>query len=463
MSKIPVIAIFDVGKTNKKLFLFDEDYRIISEETIRLKETADEDGFPCEDVHALTGWVNDSLNRIIERKDTDVKAINFSAYGASFVHIDNSGKPITHLYNYLKPYPRKLEEEFYDKYGGAVSFSRETASPLLGNLNSGLQLYRLKYEQPSIFEKISCSLHLPQYLSMLVTGRNYSDITSIGCHTGLWNFSKNHYHRWVYEESIIGKLAGIFPCDQVMKVSRQNHPLLAGTGLHDSSAALIPYLSVFKEPFILLSTGTWCISLNPFNQTPLTEDELAQDCLCYMEYRGKPIKASRLFAGNEHEKQVKRLAVHFNVADDFYKSIKFSETAFAALSATKTAAINKAPTAMVQQSAFSQRDLSVFADSETAYHQLLADIISQQVISTGLVLNGSPVKRIFVDGGFGNNPVYMNMLANAFPQLEVSAATVAQASAIGAALAVHRYWNTKSLPADVVTLRLYPAAYSMKI
>ena len=57
-----------------------------------------------------------------------------------------------------------------------------------------------------------------------------------------------------------------------------------GIGLHDSSAALIPYLMNFKEPFVLISTGTWCISLNPFNEAPLTKEELKSDCLSYMSY-----------------------------------------------------------------------------------------------------------------------------------------------------------------------------------
>ena len=57
MNKIPVIAIFDVGKTNKKLLLFDEQYKLVYEESKQLLETKDEDGFPCEDVNALTEWV----------------------------------------------------------------------------------------------------------------------------------------------------------------------------------------------------------------------------------------------------------------------------------------------------------------------------------------------------------------------------------------------------------------------
>ena len=45
----------------------------------------------------------------------------------------------------------------------AMVFARKTASPLLGSLNSGLQLYRLKKEQPEVFQKIHHALHLPQY------------------------------------------------------------------------------------------------------------------------------------------------------------------------------------------------------------------------------------------------------------------------------------------------------------
>ena len=53
MNPLPVIAIFDVGKTNKKLFLFDESYRIVFEKSARFAETLDEDGFPCEDLERL--------------------------------------------------------------------------------------------------------------------------------------------------------------------------------------------------------------------------------------------------------------------------------------------------------------------------------------------------------------------------------------------------------------------------
>ena len=60
-----VIAIFDIGKTNKKFFLFDEQYQIVFEQLQQFPETVDEDGFPCEDIHALTAWIRQSIQDIL--------------------------------------------------------------------------------------------------------------------------------------------------------------------------------------------------------------------------------------------------------------------------------------------------------------------------------------------------------------------------------------------------------------
>jgi sugar (pentulose or hexulose) kinase len=202
---------------------------------------------------------------------------------------------------------------------------------VLGSLNSGMQLYRLKAEKPEFYNQIRYALHLPQYISYLVTKKAFSDITSIGSHTQLWDYRKNNYHQWVITEGLDKKLAPLMPSYKTNHIIFSGHSIKAGPGLHDSSAALIPYLTVFKEPFVLISTGTWCISLNPFNNLPLTNEELKRDCLCYMEYQGKPVKASRLFAGQEHEQEVKILAGHFNKPADHYKKIKYDAALVIAL------------------------------------------------------------------------------------------------------------------------------------
>lgn len=458
-----MILIFDIGKTNKKIFLFDEQYKILYEESTRLEETKDEDGFACEDINALTTWVQQKFSAIVLRKDIEVKAVNFSAYGASFVHLNNSKKPITPLYNYLKPFPEKLKQQFYDTYGGENLIAKQTASPVLGSLNSGLQLYRLKYAQPEVYEQIKYSLHLPQYLSFIISSGITSDITSIGCHTHLWNFQKYTYHDWVYKEEFDKNFPPVYNSDKTISILNDGRKISVGIGLHDSSAALIPYLKSFAEPFVLISTGTWCISLNPFNSSMLTDYELHNDCLCYLSYEGKPVKASRLFAGFEHEKQVKRLADHFNKDVHYYKTIFCDSSLLKKLQKQNAIKQFHSQTKMLQQSDFEKRSLNNFETYEEAYHQLMADIITQQVFSTKLVLAQTPVKQIFVDGGFSTNDVYMNLLAAAFPYIKVYAATTAQASALGAALALRDQLNKSDIPSGLIELKYYAAKNNLEI
>jgi glycerol kinase len=106
--------------------------------------------------------------------------------------------------------------------------------------------------------------------------------------------------------------------------------------------------------------------------------------------------------------------------------------------------------------AFGKKDLADFKTDTEAYHHLISDIMKLQVLSTNLVMTGSDVKRIFVDGGFSRNSVYMHLLAIAFPEMEVFAASMPQASALGAALTIHSEWNRNQVPVDLLQIRNYP-------
>jgi hypothetical protein len=60
MDLIPVIAIFDIGKTNKKFFLFDESYEVVYEKSTKLPEITDEDGFSYDDIKGIEQFVTHS-------------------------------------------------------------------------------------------------------------------------------------------------------------------------------------------------------------------------------------------------------------------------------------------------------------------------------------------------------------------------------------------------------------------
>ena len=446
MQKKPVVAILDVGKTNKKLLLFDQSYQLVYEKSDRMEETVDEDGFPCEDLASLTSSAVELIKSSLHLEEFEVKAINFTAYGASFVYIDDDGKTLTPLYNYLKPYPQDLQHQFYAKYGGEKAFSRCTASPVLGSLNSGMQVLRIKHEQPEIYARIAFALHLPQYLSYLFTDLAVTDITSIGCHTNLWDFTQQAYHAWVQNEGIAKVLAPVISSAHVEKINIEGQELSCGIGLHDSSAALIPYLICFKQPFVLVSTGTWSISLNPFDHVPLTDEELEKDCLCYLQFTGKPVKASRLFLGNAHEKGAERIAAHYAIPPDFYKAIRFDHS-LSALAHDRL--LSK------DCSSFEAVDLMEVESPHLAYNILTAVLVKKQIESIDLILKHQNAENIFVDGGFSKNYVFMSMLASHYNDKKVFAAEVAQATALGAALAIHDAWNPNPVGDDLINLKFY--------
>lgn len=449
MAATPVIAVFDIGKTNKKLLLFDEQFQVRKEMVIRFEEIADEDGFPCDDLPAITRWILQSLDELLADPVYDLRAVNFSAYGASFVFVDDQGNSLTPLYNYLKPFPQDLLEEFYTSYGDEKAWSQQTASPVLGSLNSGLQLYRLKREKPALYMRMRFALHLPQYFSFLLTGNPGSDITSIGCHTGLWDFAQKDYHHWVKAEGISQKLAPIVDDAQVETVSYKGKNFLCGIGMHDSSAALVPYLRQCTEPFALLSTGTWCITLNPFNDSLLTAAELQADCLCYLGYKSQPVKASRLFAGQEHEQQVERIAYHFGMDPSFLPTLPYDPKIIELLKSKPGIAPVEKPEPLIpsldqtghqplpspiSHLRFRNRDMDDFGSATEAYHQLMLDLVELQCLSSRPVLNNTEVRHLYVDGGFSRNQIFMQLLSNAMPEYAVRSFNIAQASALGAAL-----------------------------
>lgn len=427
--------IFDIGKTNKKAFLFDAGYQEISKIYTRFEEQRDEEGFPCDDLAAIRSWMLETIQAVFQNKKYEVNAINFSTYGASFVHLDNNGKALTPFYNYLKPMPKAVSEDFYEQYGDEFQLARTTASPPLGMLNSGLQLYWIKHTQPEVFKKIRWSLHFPQYLSYLLTGIPVSEYTSIGCHTALWDFSKNDYHDWVYAEGVDRILPAVVSTDTSINKNIFGKKVKVGVGIHDSSSALLPYIRADKNPFLLISTGTWSISLNPFNNELPDNKELEKDCLNFMRADGKPVKAARLFLGEEYKRQTRRLQSFFGKGKNAHKKVAFDEKGY------EKAAQNdgyyfafehlQTPWAQPPKSRWQH-----FENFETAYHQLMWELVQLQIEAANLAIGPTPVQKIYIDGGFAGNQVYVQMLARHFKGLKLRTTQSPSGSALGAAMVI---------------------------
>lgn len=433
--KEPVIAIFDIGKTNKKLLLFNEALKIIFEIEEKFVQLTDEDGFECEDIDRIETWINESLSSLVRSDEYDLKAVNFSTYGATIAYLDEKGERLTPVYNYLKPVDEKIPERLYRKNGGRDEFCRRTASPALGMLNSGIQALWLKTTRPELFGKVRHILHLPQYFSYRLTGKIYSEHTSIGCHTALWDFDNMKYHSWVNAHGL--NLPEPVPVETSDEITIDGKKIRVGIGIHDSSASLAPYFTLNKGKFLLLSTGTWCINMNPFNDEKLTTEQLDKDCLCYMSITRQPVKSSRLFLGHLHAEGIKMINSHFKKGDDYYKRIRTDRNLLAELrSKTGREKI------FFQSDAYSRElrehaDMYNFRSYEEAYHQLMIELCDLTIESIKLVLPESDdIENLYITGGFSNNVLFLYLICEAFQNKKVYTTEISNGSALGAALVI---------------------------
>ena len=436
--KTDIILVFDIGKTNKKVVLFNKDLKIISEKEQKFEEIIDDDGFACENIAKLEEWILETCEDILKDDAYCVKGINFTTYGATMMYTDEAGLRLTPLYNYLKPMPEGIADPLYNECGGLEEFSRKTASPALGMLNSGLNILWLKKEKEHVFEKVRHIMHFPQYLSSLLTGKITSEHTSIGCHTALWDFDKMQYHDWLDKEGV--KLPEPVHVETTFPAKKIHSDVPVGIGMHDSSASLAPYFNHSQKPFILISTGTWCINMNPFSYSPLTAEQLNQDCLSYMSIRQKAVKSSRFFLGHIHDVNVEYLSEQFNVPINTSKTIRPDQNLLHSL-------MNNGRNSDVYfsdglPSGFVDRkiDLTVYKNFNEAYHRLMIDLVSLTANSIDLITEKNYTSEdIYITGGFARNTLFVSLMATRFCDMNVYTSDIPNSTSIGGAMAV---WKT---------------------
>ncbi len=429
-----VIAVFDIGKTNKKFLLFDSSLKRVHQDERKFSEIEDEEGFSCDEVESIERWMKDCISDVIREGSYHVAALNFATYGASLMYVDAMGRALTPVYNYLKPMPAEVLEGFYESYGGVEEFSRRTASPSLGMLNSGLQALWLKRTKPEVYARVDTVLHLPQYFAFCFTGRKVSEYTSIGCHTAMWDFDHPGYHPWMLKEQI--PVPPPVSNSETTDVIIEKQHVRVGVGIHDSSASLVPYLRGTTDEFILISTGTWCICMNPFNTEPLTTEQLGKDCLCYMSVNQQQVKSSRLFLGHMHDVNVERLNSRFGTDAGFYKKVKPDSRIVSALLASGAGRVffkNGIPAGYIDDTV----NPAEFRTFEEAYHRLVYDLVSLAIESLRLIIPAEDkTKVVFVSGGFARNELFVRFLATLLPNKKVYTSEVDNATALGAAMII---------------------------
>jgi len=434
---IDVIAVFDIGKTNKKILLFDASFQVVSRNAIRFDELLDDDDYPCDDIAAIENWILEKIKAIQVEKKYNIKAINFSTHGATLVYLDAEGNRIGAVYNYTKPLTGFGFSSFYEANGGVDAFSRKTASPAYGMLNTGLQMYWLKNAKPYLYQKVKTLLHYPQYLSYLFTKQPTADFTSIGAHTATWDFDQMKYHDWLQKESI--SLPEPSHGKDAILSAVNGQDIYIGSGAHDSSASIVPLLEKNKDnEFILLSTGTWVLTMNPFSKEILTKEQLNNNCLCFMTPEKQMVKSSMQFLGHVHEEYLRALSRYFNVEIKHHLSIQLDEDTSVAILTKNECFFLKEPIGTDFKA--NPDSLKQFETYQAAYYQLMFEICEVINRSIELVLDqNNRLETIYISGGFILNTIFIDFIRKLKSEYNVRISDVKNESALGAALLMKNY------------------------
>jgi hypothetical protein len=243
--------------------------------------------------------------------------------------------------------------------------------------------------------------------------------------------------------------------DTVYDVQFAGKKLKVGIGIHDSSASLVPYFMTSKEKFILISTGTWCIFMNPFNDEPLTSDQLKHDSLCYMSIHQKQVKSSRLFLGHIHDVNIERLTNHFQVDAGYYKRVNTNTLLLSELQVKYTGRTffkNGVSDSFADETV----DLSAFETFDKAYHQFMIDLVDLAMEAYWLIIpENDQTQVIYISGGFARSELFVTLMAARIPNKKVYTSEIDNSSALGAMMVIWEKCYNSEMP--TIDLGLKPS------
>jgi sugar (pentulose or hexulose) kinase len=312
------VAVLDIGKTNAKVAVVDlERGNELDQRTVRNQTVSARSSYPHYDIERIWRFLLDSLRLLHARYRID--AVSVTTHGATAALIGHDGKLALPVLDYEFGGPDQTRAEYNEV---RPDFS-ETGSPALPvGLNLGAQLFWLSKTHAAEFENVASILMYPQYWAFRLTGVRANEVTSLGCHTDLWSPHKRDYSALVDRLHWRDRFAPIKPANEQLghlsKAVVGETGLAPGTpvfaGIHDSNASLLPHLNARKEPFCVVSTGTWVIAMAIGGKARELDPE--RDTLINVNIYGDPVPSARFMGGREFEQMTAKGGDCFPDGDD---------------------------------------------------------------------------------------------------------------------------------------------------
>lgn len=402
------VIVLDVGKTLAKATLWSPDRRLLEKRT-RPNARVSERGLPCLDYKAIEEWLAGVLTEYAAMAEID--AIIPVGHGASGCLVDGDTLVLAPL-----DYEASPPDEIRQAYLAARDDFAVTGSPALPmGLNFGTQLFWLQTEFPEEFAR-GTILMWPQYWAWRLCGEKAVDVTSLGCHTDLWQPTANKPSPMAVAQGWAAQMAPVrAPSDVLGTVTaewsaRTGLPATCKVlcGLHDSNAALLASRldpEIANRECTVLSTGTWFIAMRTLakaSDSPvLTED---RDCLFNIDAWGNPVPSSRFMGGREAE-------ILEDSAGDFVDVAGNADTLLALAKTAVEEGIFAVPSFEAGVGPFPKlTGRWIKRPEDKVGRRAIAALYLALMANATLDLIGAR-SRIIIEGRFGGDPVFTKALA----------------------------------------------------
>jgi len=300
-----LIVVLDLGKTLSKLSIWTRE-GVMIERRIYVNQAVESEIYKSLDVVGIEAWIASTLSDFARLGAID--ALIPVGHGAGVVLIKNGQLMLPPM-----DYEATLPAEVLNGYRAQRDEFVRTGSPALPNgLNLGAQLYWLESLHAKTFKEATL-MPWAQYWAWVFSGVAASEVTSLGCHTDLWNPVEARFSDMAIKRGWAEKFApmqsannvlGLISPDWVKRTGLPN-TMKIYCGVHDSNAALFAarkFPEIAEREATVLSTGTWFVAMRTtdkaINIASLFE---TLDCLVNIDVFGKAIPSARFMGGREIE------------------------------------------------------------------------------------------------------------------------------------------------------------------
>ena len=426
--------VLDIGKTNVKLVLVAADGAVLAEQ--RSPNAILPDGlYPHHDTERIWDWMLTAMTAF--SRLAQVGAIVPVTHGATAALVDDDGLVLPVLdYEYELPASQQAH------YAVQRPPYSATYSPQLpAGLNLGRQLAWQAQAFPKQFRRARHILMYPQYWAWRLSGLAASEVTSLGCHTDLWQPSRQQYSSLVERMGWSRLFPPLRPAWAPLNRLKPELAELTGLpadcrvlcGIHDSNASLLRHLGVTAShaatgptaPPAVLSTGTWVIAAAP--GMPLEGLREQADMLANSNAMGQAVACMRFMGGREFAELAGTDAQPCSV-DDLQTLIERKTMALPCFSSAGGPFAGRAGTVA-----------GIAPDSPKQRYALatLYCVLMSDYCLTALGVSGAVV----VEGSFTGNPWFAPLLATLRPAQRIASTDDASGTTCGGWM-LHHWGHT---------------------